>query len=134
DLRAGFEEQAATRLQGVQGISRCRADAVRYEHAVDATWDRTLPRHIAVKHLMRNTSAARIGEELAAVADEAARRHAKFQTHAAMAVRCHTHHFAPPRAELLGNHSEVVFGTVNDHHFYGLVRCTGDLLGDDLGP
>src|SRR5262249_51734462 len=130
DLRTGFEEQAATRLQMVQGISCGRTHAVRYEHAVDAAWDRPLPGHIAVKHLMHNASATRIGEELAAVADEAARGHAEFQAYAAMAVWCHTHHFAPPRAELLGDHPKVVFRTVDDHHFHRFVQCTSELFGD----
>jgi hypothetical protein len=53
---------------------------------------------------MHNAGTTRIGEKLAAVADEPARGYTKFQTHTPIAIRSHTHHLAPPRAEFLGDH------------------------------
>ena len=81
---------------------------------------------------MHDASAARIGEKLAAIADEPARGHAKFHSDAAMAVRRHAYHFAPTCAEFLRNHPEVVFRTVDNHHLDRFVRLPRDLFGDDL--
>src|SRR5262245_26092255 len=81
---------------------------------------------------MHNAGAARIGEKLATVADEPTRGHAEFETHATIAIRRHAYHFAPTGSEFLGNHAEVVFGTVDDHHLDRLVQLTSDFFGDDL--
>src|SRR4029453_16537052 len=116
----------------IQGIGRGRTHAVGHEHAIAATRDWPLPGHVAIEHLMHHASAARVGEELAAVADEATGGHAKFQPHPTMTVWGHAYHFAAARAEFLGHHAEMLFRTVNDHHLDRLMYTTTKVFGTDL--
>src|SRR5262245_4411109 len=116
----------------VQGIGRARAHPVGHEHAIAATRDWPLPGHVAIEHLMHHASATRVGEELAAVADEATGGHAKFQPHPTMTVWSHAHHFTAARPEFLGHHAEMLFRAVNDHHLDRFMQHTTNVFGDDL--
>src|SRR5262249_1326287 len=63
--------------------------------------DRTLPRRIAVEEAAHHAGAARVGEELALIADEAARRRQGGETQLAAARRPHVDHLALARRHLL---------------------------------
>ena len=66
---------------------------------------------------MNQRRAARIGQQLAAQADQSARGNLKFHAHAARAVVDHLSEFAAPRAEAFHDDSDVGFRAVHHQHF-----------------
>ena len=70
--------------------------------------DFALPLDVAVEERVHDGGAARVGEDLAAQADQAARGHVKFEAHAAGAVVDHLDHLALAGAELLDHHAQEV--------------------------
>src|SRR2546425_3784368 len=116
----------------VQGIGRGRAEPISDEHAITTTGYRPLQRYVAIEHLMQHAGATRVGEELAAVPDEATGRHAKFQTDPAMTVWRPAYHFTPARPEFLRHHAEMLLRAVNNHHLNRFMQHAGHLFGHDL--
>ena len=95
--------------------------------------DLALPRLVAVEEVVEQAGAARVGEELAAEADEAARRDAELEADAAGAVVRHVRHAALAQRERLRDDADVVLGAVDDELLHRLVALAVDLARDDLG-
>ena len=95
----------------------------------------SLPLGVAVEEGVHDDGAARVGEELAAQADQAAAGHAEFDAHAAIAVVVHVGDFAFARAELLHDHADEFFGNVDGQVLDRLHQLAVFFiaLGDDLG-
>ena len=65
---------------------------------------------------MNQRSAARVGEQLAAQANQSARRNAEFHAHAPGMVVHHFFHFAAPRAERFHHDADESFRAIDDQH------------------
>ncbi len=63
---------------------------------------------------MHQGGAARVGEQLAAQADQAARRNFEFEAHAARAVIAHLDHLAAAAAEGFHDDADEIVGDVDD--------------------
>src|SRR4028119_1441463 len=74
ELLSGRDEEDAALLQRVQRIGDGLALLHRDEDAVLAALDRALPGAVFLEQAVHDAGAARVGEELAVIADEAARR------------------------------------------------------------
>ena len=70
---------------------------------------------------IHNRGAARIGEDLAAQADQTARRHVELEAHPARSVVHHLGHLASPHAEFFYDHAEKRLGTVDHQELERLV-------------
>ncbi len=66
---------------------------------------------------MDERSAARVREQLAAQADQAARRNFEVQAHAPGIVIAHLEHFAAAAADGFQNDADEAFGDVDDQAF-----------------
>ena len=75
-----------------------------------------------------SAGAARHGQELALEADQAARRNAVFEAHAALAVGLHVLQVAAARAELFHHRALVGFFDVDRQHFVRLLFLAVDFL------
>ena len=76
--------------------------------------DLALPLDVAVEERVHDGGAARVGQDFAAQADQAARRDMELEAHAAGAVVHHLVHLALARAELLDHHAEEGFRAIDD--------------------
>ena len=72
-----------------------------------------LPFHVSVEQRIHHDGAARIGEQLATQADQSTARHAKFDSHPAIAMIMHVDDLALARAQLLHNYTDELFRHVN---------------------
>ena len=73
DLYAGADEQRRPLLQVEQPVGVRRPGAVADQHAAGAVGHVARPRPVALADLVQQRGAARLGQQLAAVADQAAR-------------------------------------------------------------
>src|SRR5262245_33119493 len=94
--------------------------------------DVALPLRVAVEEMVEEPGAARVGQELGAIADEPARRDAVLEAHPAGAVVHHLDHLRLARPELLGDSTDELLGDVHHQMLHGLERLAAVLLGDDL--
>ena len=87
----------------------------------------------AIEDVVDEAGAARLGQELRAEADQAARRDQVLHPHPARPVVDHL--LQPPLAqrEQLRDHADVVLGDVDAHALDRLVDLAVDLARDDLG-
>ena len=122
DLGARHHEQLAALFQVPQRIGHRLAVAVGDQDAVGAPGDRALVGRIAVEHAVDDAGAARVGEELAVIADQPARRRQEGQPRLARAGRAHVGQFALAVGDLLDHHAGI-----------GIVDVDGDFL-DRLQP
>src|SRR5205814_6451286 len=79
-------------------------------------------------YVAHDAGAARHGHELSLEADQAARRDAIVETHAALAVGQHVEQLAAAPAELLHHRALVRFLDVDREHLVGLAAHAVDLL------
>src|SRR5712692_410145 len=114
DLFTRAQEHHAARLEVVDRVARRAARAVGDEGAALTVGDIALPLVPAVEEVVEQTSAASIGEELGAIADQSAGRNAVFQPHTAGAVIHHLGHDALAGTDLLGDGADELLGNV-DH-------------------
>ena len=84
------------------------AAAIGDERAGETVRNVALPLGVAVEQSVHDDGAARVGEELAAQADQAAAGHAELDAHAAVAVIVHVGDFAFARSELLHDHADEI--------------------------
>src|SRR6185503_4963800 len=92
NLPAGLDHHRAAILEVPQGIGDGLAAVVGNEDAVAAAGDLALVRLIGVEQAVEDRGAARVGEQFALVADEAAGRRVKDEAQAAAAGRTHLDH------------------------------------------
>src|SRR5690606_32324938 len=133
DLLRGLDEEGAALLEVDHREGRDLARTVRDERAGAARLDGAGPRLVAVRDRGGDSRAARLGEELRAEADEAARGHHELHADPAGAVVRHGLHAALALREELRDGTEVLLGHVDRHVLHGLVDLAVDLLGDHLG-
>ncbi len=134
DGHGGLDEHLAAILQIRDGIGRHRAGSVGDQGAGRARGNRTVPRLPAGEQVVHDAGAARLGEELRAEADQAARRDAELEPHAAAAVVHHLGHDALADARFGDDHALEVLGDVDDEFLDRLGQHAVDVLRDDLGP
>ena len=72
ELLAGRDEEDAALLQHVERVADRLAIAHRDQDAVLAALDRALVRAVSLEQAVHDAGAARVGEELAVIADQAA--------------------------------------------------------------
>ena len=89
DLDAGADEQLGALLEVEQAVGVRGARAVGHEHAVRPVRDLARPRPVALADLVEQRGPARVGQELAAIADQAA--HRQDELHADAPVRVGGH-------------------------------------------
>ena len=105
---------------------RCDAAAVGDERAGRPRAQLARPWLPAVEHVVQEPGAARLGEELGAEADQAARGHEVFHAHPARAVVDHLLEAALAHREQLGDHPDVVLGHVDRETLDRLVQLAVD--------
>ncbi len=76
--------------------------------------------------------AARIGQQLAAQANQPARRNLEFHAHSARSVIHHLGHFPAPRAQRFHDDAQKVLRHVNHQHFQRLMLRAIDFLEHDF--
>src|SRR6185437_15034282 len=94
DFGARADENLAALLQIEDRVARGLAGAVRHERTGRARRDLALPFDEAVEERIEDRRAARVGEDLAAKPDQAARRDVELEAHAPGAVVDHLAHLA----------------------------------------
>src|SRR5437867_4490404 len=82
---------------------------------------------------MNERGAARVGEELAAQADESARRNPEFEANAAGAVIAHLGHFAAARAERFHDDADEIVGDIDDDALLRLEFAAVFTANNDFG-
>ena len=82
---------------------------------------------------MDQGGAAGVGEQLAAQADQAARRNFEIEAHAARAVIAHLEHFAAAAAEGFHDDADEIFGDVDDQALERLQFLAVFGAHDDFG-
>ena len=96
---AGLDEHAAALLQLAERVRHRLAVVLADQHAVLAPFDLALERPVVVEDVAHEAGAARQGQELGLEADQAARRDAVVEPHAALAVGLHVDELAAALAE-----------------------------------
>ena len=117
DLGARRDEQLATLFQVPQRIRHRFAVAGRDQHAFAAAFERAFVGRIAVEHAVDDAGAARVGEEFAVIADEAARRCEEHKARLARAGRAHVLQFAFAQRNLFDDDARI-----------GIVHVDGDFF------
>src|SRR5882672_4789110 len=100
-LNSGTAEKFATFLQTPERISRGNSVAIRDERSGQPVRNIALPLDVPVEQGIHNDGPARIGEQLAAQANQAAARNSKLNAYPAVAVIVHIDDGALPCTELL---------------------------------
>ncbi len=106
--------------------------AVGDERAGRSRAQLTEPRLEALEDVVEDPGAARLGQELGAEADQAARRHDDVHAHPAGAVVDERLRAALAEREELRDDAEVLLGRVDRDALDGLVQDAVDLARDDL--
>src|SRR5690606_30509464 len=130
------DEQRAALLEVPERVGDARAVGHADHDAAVATANRTGPGSVPAEPVVQHALAARVGEELAAVAEQSTRGHAIHDARQARALAltgaAHLEHLAAPAAELLDDDADERFRHV-DHDL--LVRleqlAVRALLRDD---
>src|SRR3954447_10390674 len=132
DLLARADEELAALLQLEQREGGGLAAAVGDETAGRARLDLAVPGLVALEDGVHDPRATRLGEELGAEADQAARGDEVLDAHPAGAVVDHLLHPTLAQRQQLGRHTEVVLRDVYREPLDGLVELAVDLAGHDL--
>lgn len=133
DVHGGADEKFAAFLQTPKGVRGGDARAIGDESAggtqrhVSAVIDPTF------KDGVNERGAARVGQKLAAEADEAARGDFEFEANAAGAVIAHLGHFAAAGAERFHDDADEIVGDVDDDAFLRLEFAAAFIANDDFG-
>src|SRR5208283_682935 len=127
------DEKFAAFLQAPERIGRGNTRAVGDERTRGAESHVTTVFHPAFKDGVDESSAASVGEELAAQANQAARRDFEIEAHAAGAVIAHFEHFAAAAADSFHDDADETLGNVNDEALDGLHLFAVFGADDDFG-
>ena len=132
DGDAGADEHLAAILHAADAVGRGLAGLMGHQRAGLAALDLALERAVGVQHGGHDALAVGVGEELAAVAEQAAGGNQEFQAVAA-AHGGHGHQVALALANLLNDRAHRVFRHVRHHALHGLALHAVDLLGQHAG-
>ena len=102
------------------------------ERAAVAAGELAAIRAVLEERVVQQAGAARLGEELGADAEQAARRDLELDAHAAGAGVDHVGHLAAALLQLLHDRAGVRFLDVDDERFVRLHGLAVDVLEDDL--
>jgi hypothetical protein len=131
-LFARVHEEAPALLDVPERIRDRLALLVADEHAVTALRNLALHRREAVEDVTDQSRAAGERHELALETDEATRRHAVFDAHAAAAVHGHVLHLGAALAEGLHHAALVRFFHVDGERLVGFAGDAVDVLHQNL--
>ena len=120
----GTHKHSATIIQLAQRVSENFPGIHRNQHAVLAPADVTLVRLVAIEDVGNQARAARQVQEFIGKSDQATRRDAVLQAHAAAAVRLHAAQFTFAFAQSLHHAALVLVFDVDGHQFDWLVLFT----------
>src|ERR1017187_2461408 len=132
-LGAGSDEYLAAFLEVEDGIAGGSSRTVGHQRSGGPRGNFALPLDVAVEERVHDGGAARVGEDFAAQADQAAGGHMEFQAHAAGAVVDHLDHLPLACAELLDDHAQEIFRAIDDQVFHRLAQFVVDGARQDLG-
>jgi hypothetical protein len=121
-----LDEHAAAVVQLAQRVGEDLAVVHGDQHAVLAAGDLALVRLVAVEDVGDQAGTAGQVHELVGEADQAPRRDAVFQAHAAAAVRLHVHQLALALAQGLHHAALVLVFDVGRHQLDRLVLLAVD--------
>src|ERR1035437_6794184 len=129
---AGTDQKLGSLLEAVERVAVRVSLAVRDENAGGAMRDFTGPRAVALGDLVQQRRPARVREELAAEADEAADRDDVFHAHATVRVGAHLLEAALAVRESALHGADEVRRDVHCDALVRLLRLAVDGLQDDL--
>src|ERR1035438_2692408 len=132
-LGAGSDEYLAAFLEVEDGIAGGSSRTVGHQRSGGPRGNFALPLDVAVEERVHDGGAARVGEDFAAQADQAAGGHMEFQAHAAGAVVDHLDHLPLACAELLDDHAQEILRAIDDQVFHRLAQFVVDGARQDLG-
>src|SRR5262249_47261666 len=134
DVYPRTQEELPALLQVEETVGVGLAAVLRDEHAVRAALERSRVRTVVLEVVVQDAGAARVGQELRAVADEPARRADVLEAHAPLAGGPHLLHAPAAPPELLDHRARVGLVDVDDHLLVRLLLLAAvTLLEDDLG-
>ena len=103
----------------------------RDQDAVLPALDRALIGAVLLEQPVHDAGAARVGEELAMIADQAARRGGEGQPRLAAARRAHVGHLALALRHLLDDRARMLVVDVDDDRLIGLLAAVGAVAEED---
>src|SRR6266487_5514253 len=122
NLASRLDQHRSAVLQVPQRVGDGFALVVGDQYAVAAAGDLAAIAAIAVEQPVHDGGAAGVGQKLAVVADKAARRRVKDETHAATARGAHLDHLGFALGELLHDDTGMRLVDVDDYLFDRLVQ------------
>ena len=125
-LHARLDEQLAAVLDVEQGVGGGHAVLPGHQRAGVAGGDVALDGLVVLEHGAHDALAAGVGEELAAIAEQAAGRHDELQPHAALAI--HGDERAAATADLVDHRAGELGGHVAHQPLHGLALLAIDVL------
>src|SRR5579862_6282055 len=132
-IDGGADEQFATLLQIVKSVRSRDSGAVGHESASEPVRNFALPLDVAIEQGIHDDGATRVGEQLAAQANQSTAGDAKLDAYSSVTVIVHIDDFALADAELFHHYAHEFFGNVDGQLFDRFHQLAIDALGDDLG-
>ena len=134
DARLRVDHHGAAVLQVEERVGGGLAGGVGDQHAGAAAGDLALERRVVVEQAVHDGGAARVGQQLALVADQAAGRHVEHQALAAAARGAHLHEVAAALGQLLHDDAGVLLVDVDDDLLDRLEPLAGVGIGREHAP
>ena len=132
DLLAGAHQQGAALLRVEQAVGDGLAGLKADQRTGGAVGDHASPDVVAVEDLVDDALAVGIGQELVAVAEQAAAGHTELQTHAVGAQRLHLLQDGLALAQTGHDSTLILGGDVDDDVLHRLVGLAVDDLGQNV--
>ena len=132
DLLAGAHQQSAALLRVEQAVGDGLAGLKADQRTGGAVGDHAGPDVIAVEDLVDDALAVGIGQELVAVAEQAAAGHTELQTHTVGAQRLHLLQDGLALAQTGHDSTLILGGDVDDDVLHRLVGLAVDDLGQNV--
>ena len=132
DLLAGAHQQSAALLRVEQAVGDGLAGLKADQRTGGAVGDHAGPDVIAVEDLVDDALAVGIGQELVAVAEQAAAGHTELQTHTVGAQRLHLLQDGLALAQTGHDSTLILGGDVDDDMLHRLVGLAVDDLGQNV--
>ena len=132
DLLAGAHQQSAALLRVEQAVGDGLAGLKADQRTGGAVGDHASPDVIAVEDLVDDALAVGIGQELVAVAEQAAAGHTELQTHTVGAQRLHLLQDGLALAQTGHDSTLILGGDVDDDVLHRLVGLAVDDLGQNV--
>src|SRR5579859_3390409 len=133
DVHGGTDEEFTAFLQTPERVGGADAGTVGDERAGGTERHVSAVVNPTLEDGVNERGAARVGEQLAAEADEAARRNFEFEANAAGAVIAHLGHFAAAGAERFHDDADEIVGDVDDDALLRLQLAAVFIANNDFG-